>query len=114
EDAAAAGIDEVGPRAQALQRVRVDDFAGRGGYRHVQRQDLRARQQLFQAHRLDPELGLQRRRHGEDVAVDDLDVEGLEAPRHRLADAAEAQNADAAAGQIARDGPDGVDVEAAL
>src|SRR5262245_16052105 len=53
EDAAAAGIDQVGPRAQALQRLGVNDLAGRGRHRHVQGQNLRARQQLFPAYWLD-------------------------------------------------------------
>ena len=95
---AAAGIHDVGVARQELEPARGEQVIGRRRVRAVDRDDVHARQHLVEALPIGGlELGLDVGVDPAPVVIVDRQAEAARAPRHRLADAAHADDAQALA-----------------
>ena len=94
DDGTAGRVDEVRVLAHLLEAIRVDQVLRLVVERAVQRDDVGRLEQLVERHVLRTELGLDRGIRLAATRVDDLHAEGLGATRRRLADQAEADDAE--------------------
>src|SRR5580704_14814274 len=93
---AARGVDDVGLRTNELEPPRRQQVIGGRRVRAIDRDDVHAHQHLVEALPVGGvELLLDARRHAAAIVIVDLQSERLGAPRHRLADAAHADDAEA-------------------
>jgi len=103
---AARGVDDDRLRPQQLEPARREQMEGGGRVRAVDADDVHPREHLVEAlpvGRL--ELVLERVRHAAPVVIVDREAEAARAPRHRRADPAHAENAQALAGDAVAEHP---------
>ena len=98
DDVAARRVDDVGGRLHQRQPARRQQMEGRRRRRAIDRDDVHAGQHLVEAFPIGRlQLVLDGRQHAVAVVIVDRQAEGLGAARHRGADAAHADDAEALA-----------------